>query len=199
MPACPNCGAQFTAQVDVCFICGTLLTPAVAAIGPERVCPSCGKRYASHHTDPFCVCGIELRPDVPAAATARGMSGLSVETVAAPSTLELVLYGPDRRPLRSFSLTKDVTLIGRLDAVEGCFPDIDVDAWVDSESARKVSRRHALVLHSRADSTYRLRPLGGNTGTQIEADMVPPLVDYPLAAGTRFILGGAVRFKLEYT
>jgi hypothetical protein len=27
--------------------------------------------------------------------------------------------------------------------------------------------------------------------------MVPPLVDYPLAAGTRFILGGAVRFKLD--
>jgi hypothetical protein len=72
-----------------------------------------------------------------------------------------------------------------------------VDAWVDPATARKVSRRHAAVLHSRADDRFHLRPLGGNTGTQVEADMVPALADYPLTPGTRFILGGAVRFKFE--
>ena len=69
----------------------------------------------------------------------------------------------------------------------------------EAGTARKVSRRHALVLHSRADDSFSLRPLGGNTGTQIEADMVPPLNDYPLRPGTRFILGGGVRFKFEIT
>ena len=41
------------------------------------------------------------------------------------------------------------------------------------------------------------RPLAGNTGTQIEADMVPPLADYPLHPGTRLVLGGSVRFRFE--
>jgi hypothetical protein len=36
------------------------------------------------------------------------------------------------------------------------------------------SARHALILHSRATDAYTIRPLPGNTGTQIEADMVTP-------------------------
>ena len=70
---------------------------------------------------------------------------------------------------------------------------------MDADTARKVSRKHALVLHSRATKSYTLRPLAGNTGTQIEADMVPPLQDFPLKPGRRFILGGVVRFKFEVT
>ena len=107
------------------------------------------------------------------------------------------LYGPERQPLQYFPLTKDVTLIGRLDAVEGSFPDIDVRPFVDEATARKMSRRHALILRSRMADSYTLRPLPGNTGTQIEADMVPAQADYPLQPGTRMILGGAVRFKFE--
>src|SRR5262249_533233 len=114
-----------------------------------------------------------------------------------PGTRCLVLYGHDRQPARYFPLTKDVMLIGRVDVVQGSFPDIDVDTCAPPEAARKVSRRHALVLHSRADDRYILRPLGGNTGTQIEIDMVPAMADYLLAPGTRIILGGAVRFKFE--
>ena len=56
---------------------------------------------------------------------------------------------------------------------------------------------HALVLHLRQSDTFTLRPLAGNTGTQIEADLVPPQQDYPLRPGTRLVLGGTVRFKFE--
>jgi len=80
-----------------------------------------------------------------------------------------VLFGPDKKPLRYFPVTKDAVLIGRLDAVAGVFPDIDVTEFLDQASARKVSRQHALVLRSRASKTFSLRPLAGNTGTQIEA------------------------------
>src|SRR4029077_9908808 len=91
----------------------------------------------------------------------------------------LLLYGSDKKPLRYFPLEKDATLVGRLDAVEGAFPEIDLMAWLDEVTARKVSRRHALILRSRANNTIHLRPLAGNTGTQIDADMVPALHDYP--------------------
>jgi hypothetical protein len=192
MPVCPNCGTKVAVGVDVCFICGTTMQNE-AETGTERHCLACGKRYGSDYRDSFCTCGVELTAGQPALA-----SPAHVERPP-PGTRCLVLYGPDKSPVRYFPLTKDVTLIGRLDAVQGSFPDIDVDAWVDPGTARKVSRRHALVLHSRADDTLRLRPLGGNTGTQIETDMVMPLVDYPLTPGTRFVLGGGVRFKLEIT
>jgi hypothetical protein len=109
----------------------------------------------------------------------------------------LVLYGPDKKPLRYFPLKHDVTLIGRQDPLHGHFPEIDVSDCLDEATAKKVSRKHAILFHSRLDDSFALRPLTGNTGTQIEQDMVEALKDYPLTAGTRLILGGAVRFKFE--
>jgi hypothetical protein len=114
-----------------------------------------------------------------------------------PGTRCLVLYGPDKQPLRYFPLRKDVTLIGRQDPLRGHWPDINLEEWLDEASARKVSRKHAVLFHTRADDSFSLRPLAGNTGTQIERDMVEPLKDYPLTPGTRLILGGTVRFKFE--
>jgi hypothetical protein len=114
-----------------------------------------------------------------------------------PGTPCLVLYGPDRQPLQYFALTKDTMLIGRLDAVAGNFPDIDLDEWFDRATIRKISRQHALILRSRATKTFSLRPLLGNTGTQLEGNMVGPQQDFPLQPGHRIILGGVVRLKFE--
>jgi hypothetical protein len=155
----------------------------------NRFCPACNQTYGVDHQDSFCICGTELVPLAEAVAP-------SVEHPQ-PGTRCLVLYGPNRQPRHYFPLTKDVTLIGRRDAVDGCFPEIDVSAWLDEPTARKVSRRHALVLHGRADDSFHLRPLAGNTGTQIEADMAAAMQDYPLTPGTRLVLGGTVRFKFE--
>ena len=101
--------------------------------------------------------------------------------------------------MRYFPLDKDVIAIGRADPLGGHFPDLDVGQWLDKDTARKVSRRHALVLRQWQDNTFLLRPLSGNTGTQIDQDMVAALHDYPLAPGTRLILGGAVRLRVEVT
>lgn len=176
----------------------------------SRYCPACGTTYAPDYADSFCTCGMELltaptpTPDpVPAVAAAT----IAAATIAAatrpkpdrppPGTHCLVLYGADRQPIQYFPLDKDALLIGRLDAVQGIFPDIDVTECLEAASARKVSRRHALVLRLRATGALVLRPLAGNTGTQLDADMVMPLADYPLEPGRRIILGGVVRFKYE--
>ena len=78
------------------------------------------------------------------------VSNLDVPKKPPPGTPCLVLYGPDRQPLQYFALEKDAMLIGRLDAVAGNFPDIDLDEWFDRTIIRKISRQHALILRTRA-------------------------------------------------
>jgi FHA domain len=137
-------------------------------------------------------------PLEPLAAEDAITPDVKVRCVKPPSgTPSLVLYGPDKKPLQYFALTKDAMLIGRLDAVAGNFPDIDLDEWFDRATIRRISRQHALILRSRATSTFVLRPLVGNTGTQLEAKMVSPQQDYPLKPGHRIILGGVIRLKFE--
>ncbi|MCS7046725.1 MAG: FHA domain-containing protein [Gemmataceae bacterium] len=210
---CIICAEELAPGTRVCAICGStqpdaavpvaapVPSPIPAIVAPalptnvppgSRVCPACAAVYGADYFDTFCTCGVELIvPPAPASPAAS-------EPVRPPAgTPCLVLYGPDKQPLRYFPLTQDATLIGRLDPVAGVFPEIDVTQWLDSAVARKVSRQHALVLRTRSGGGFALRPLAGNTGTQIEADMVPPLADYPLKPGTRIILGGAVRIKFE--
>jgi hypothetical protein len=160
----------------------------------------CGKVYGPDYTDTFCLCGFELVGNAPPAAPSpeTAMSA-TAQDKPMPGSRCLVLYGPDKQQLRYFVLTKDVTMIGRQDAVEASFPEIDVAEWLDEASARRVSRQHALVLHSRINDSFSLRPLAGNTGTQLEAEMLAAQQDYPLKSGQRIILGGVVRFKFEVT
>jgi hypothetical protein len=209
MPVCQICGEAMPEGARSCTMCGSSLpdiapsaaAPAAAVQRPlnvpaklppgGRFCPSCGIVYDVEYTDAFCICGIELvgAPPEPSSAIAKPAAG----------THCLVLYGADRQPRHYFALVKDVTLIGRLDAAAGNFPDIDLDEWLDAATTRKISRQHALVLRSRASGSYSLRPLAGNTGTQLEAEMVLPMQDYVLQPGQRLILGGVARFKFEIT
>jgi hypothetical protein len=157
---------------------------------------------------PLCSCGLELfqADQLPAAIVEEAPAALAVPSSEAGEAARpaagtpcLVLYGAGKRPLHFYPLHKEALMIGRLDAVAGNFPDIDVTPWLDVSLARKISRRHALILKLRSTNSFFLRPLAGNTGTQWENDMVEPLKDYPLEHGRRIILGGAVRFKFEIT
>ncbi len=209
-------------RARVCTLCGSALPddvptaevmapPAASRPAPVRVppslppggrfCPACGITFDADYTDAFCICGTELVGAAPAAAVARAAETQPPARPPAerppPGTRCLVLYDVDRQPLHYFALGKDVTLIGRLDAPGGNFPDIDLDEWLDVLTARKISRQHALVLRSRSSGNMSVRPLPGNTGTQIETEMVLPMHDYPLTPGQRLILGGVARFKFE--
>jgi Double zinc ribbon/FHA domain len=227
MPTCRVCGESMPDGTRTCKECGSALPDLVptarivappttkrvptVAIPPKlpqggRYCPSCGTVYDADYTDSFCICGTELVGTVPgshapAAPTPEPVAPVPVVKPAIElppaGTRCLVLYGPDRQPLHYFPLTKDATLIGRLDAPAGNFPDVDLDDWLDSASTRKISRQHVLVLRSRATGGFSLRPLAGNTGTQLDAEMVLPEHDYPLTADQRVILGGVARFKFE--
>jgi FHA domain len=225
MPTCRFCGEAMPARHRICTLCGSELPdlmptaevvatpksprPAPVVVPKElppggRFCPACGIIYDRDYTDAFCICGTELQGAAAPAPSAPPPVApgpvIRAPAVKPPSgTRCLVLVGPEREPIQYFALAKDVTLIGRLDAPSGSFPDIDVDEWLDAATARKVSRQHALVLRSRVSGNFSLRPLPGNTGTQVETEMVLPLQDCPLTPGVRMILGGAARFKFEIT
>jgi hypothetical protein len=166
---------------------------------PIRVCSMCGKAYGPEYADSFCLCGFELVSSGPATAppVVPEVPPPVVVDRPPPGTRCLVLYGPDRLPRHFFPLTKDITSIGRQDVVEGSFPDIDLTEWLDESAVRRVSRQHALVLRSRANNTFTLRPLAGNTGTQLETEMLPAQQDFPLQPGNRLVLGGVARLKFE--
>lgn len=149
----------------------------------------CGHTYGPEYADTFCACGFELV----AKPTAASKSPVA-DPAAGPC---LVLYGSQREVLQRFPLVREVTVIGRQDPVEAVFPEIDLAACLEPAMARRVSRQHVAIVHSRQDGSYALRPLPGNTGTQLEAEMLAAGQDYPLQPGSRIILGGAVRLKFE--
>ena len=63
---------------------------------------------------------------------------------------------------KEFSLVSEESYIGRWDADNGVFPDIDLDAF-DNEA--KVSRRHARILFK--NGAYSIEDLGSTNGTYV--------------------------------
>ena len=63
---------------------------------------------------------------------------------------------------KKFNLSADESYIGRWDADNGIFPDVDLDAH-DPEA--KVSRRHARVIYH--NGKYSVEDLGSTNGTYI--------------------------------
>lgn len=184
MPDEPTLGAEASA--------GSGSTP----VAGERQCPDCRKTYGADYDDDFCECGTELQ----AAGSTKQPNADQPPPgpiVPASGTICLVVYSADKQPLHYHTLEGDVTMVGRCDPVRGDFPDLDLASLFDEAIAKSVSRKHALVLRSRETGAFALRPMAGNTGTQIERDMATDLQDHPLANGTRIILGGQVRLKFE--
>jgi FHA domain len=199
---CPACAKVFGPErTDAFCVCGTFLlrelpseSPPPAAIIDETPPLAPILEDSIPPLAPL----LEDLPAEPTAAADANSPAVKVRAAKpASGTPCLVLYGPDKQPLQYFTLSKDAMTIGRLDAVAGIFPDIDLDEWFDRAIIRKISRQHAVILRTRATNTFALRPLAGNTGTQLDARMVQPQQDYPLKPGHRIILGGVIRLKFE--
>jgi hypothetical protein len=195
---CSLCHAKYGSEYDdeFCRCGGELVLASDVAGGAEQPVGAPSSPVA----DGFAVnsgaaSGAGAPAPVPASApTTAGVAG----SARPPAGTDcLVVYSGQKKPIHYCAIDKDVIIVGRSDPVRGDFPDLDLSEFFDAATARKISRKHALILRSRDSQTYLLRPLGGNTGTQIEHEIAEPLHDYPLTLGTRMILGGAVRLKFE--
>jgi hypothetical protein len=114
----------------------------------------------------------------PASATARAK--LSIERGEAAGT--------------EFPIDRDEATIGRWDADNGIFPDVDLDTF-DQEA--KVSRRHARVICR--DGRYFIEDLGSTNGTFINRGRrLLPGTPQPLSDGDEIIVGKTfLRFTIN--
>lgn len=84
-----------------------------------------------------------------------------------------------------FALSTDETNIGRWDADNGIFPDVDLDAH---DPDAKVSRRHARII--RRDGVYMIEDLGSTNGTFVNRGRrLLPGNPQVLAEGDEIIVG----------
>lgn len=218
--SCPVCGTA----VESADLASPSLSPNAgilsetelddAAPGPTsdrseagaRRCPACRNVFDATYADSFCTCGTEL-PSI--GGSSPGLSSATdgehvLRPALAPGLLRppagtvcLTVFSEEREPIHYHVIDTDVTIVGRSDPLRGDFPDLDLGTMFDDSVAKRVSRKHALVIRSRETRQYVLRPLAKNTGTQIERELTSDLTDYPLTNGTRLVLGGAVRLKFE--
>jgi hypothetical protein len=95
---------------------------------------------------------------------------------------------------KQFNLSAEESYIGRWDADNGIFPDIDLDAH-DPEA--KVSRRHARIIYR--DGRYSIEDLGSTNGTYINRGrrLIPGSPNI-LNDGDEIIVGKTfLRFKIN--
>ncbi len=93
-----------------------------------------------------------------------------------------------------YLLTADESYLGRWDADNGIFPDVDLDKH---DSDAKISRRHARIIY--ADGKYLIEDLGSTNGTFVNRGrrLIPGNAQ-PLNTGDEIIVGKTfLRFYIE--
>lgn len=98
-------------------------------------------------------------------------------------------------PGTEFRLVNDESTIGRWDADNGIFPDVDLDTH---DSDAKVSRRHARIV--RSNGSYFIEDLGSTNGTYVNRGRrLLPGSPQLLADGDEVIVGKTfLRFQITH-
>lgn len=86
------------------------------------------------------------------------MSRSSLKRTAVP--MRILLSNAVNRQTRNSSLAAEESYIGRWDADNGIFPDVDLDAY---DPDAKVSRRHVRITYR--GNIYMIEDLGSTNGT----------------------------------
>jgi len=174
MIICKKCGTGNPDAAKFCDECGTRLdiAPAtpVAAAPPVDVEPPA---YVPPATDPaLSAPEISVAPRSvnitetdaqavvplnPVPAEAPAAAAAPIDTISA----KLIIERADAPPVE-FPIAGTEATIGRWDADNGVFPDVDLDQY-DSEA--KVSRRHARIKI--ANGRYTIEDLGSTNGTYV--------------------------------
>jgi hypothetical protein len=159
MIKCPACQTANLDNSRFCDECGTRLAhPPAQANTADYVPPELGRksptftRTSSADAPPL--------PVEPLAKPALPNADTSEPSAKRPHAVLVIERGGSVGT--EFPLTGDEAIIGRWDADNGIFPDIDLDAH---DEDAKVSRRHARI--SRNNGSYFIEDLGSTNGTYI--------------------------------
>src|SRR5436190_2073098 len=156
MIKCPNCQTANLETSRFCDECGSrLVQPTAPANTADYVPPEVSQKpavFANVNT-------VDIPPVEPLAETQRP-TGSSDEVAKNAHAVLVIERGGTVGT--EFTLTGNEATIGRWDADNGIFPDVDLDAH---DEDAKVSRRHARI--SRNNGSYFIEDLGSTNGTYI--------------------------------
>ncbi|MBV9242671.1 MAG: FHA domain-containing protein [Acidobacteria bacterium] len=163
MLICPTCHNSNHDTSRFCDSCGTRLAEAVAPLPPATPEPPAYVPPPTADAIPRPVSVTSL--GIPAAVFQEQKSDSKpvpqAPDVTGPIHSTMVIERGDG-PGTEFKLVNDESTIGRWDADNGVFPDIDLDAY---DSDAKVSRRHAKIY--RSNGSYFIEDLGSTNGTYV--------------------------------
>lgn len=157
MKRCDSCGSDNLDSSQFCDECGTRLLRVENGINaisgfPANSLGNSGSRSAS-------VTSIGIPPLVDESRTEVVESSADGEKERRAAHSRLTIERGDSANT-VFSLSAEESNIGRWDADNGIFPDVDLDAY---DPDAKVSRRHARIVFR--NNVYMIEDLGSTNGT----------------------------------
>ncbi len=156
MIRCQNCGTQNPANSQYCDECGSMLGGAAAENGLVKTPDLQAKTSDAPVFQSTNATSIGISPPFEPEAKKKSFS-IGGEIRSAHAVL-IIERGESSGT--EFALVDDESNIGRWDADNGVFPDIDLDRY-DPEA--KISRRHARIV--RQNGKYLIEDLGSTNGT----------------------------------
>jgi serine/threonine-protein kinase len=184
MIKCQSCGTDNLDGSQFCDECGNSLQGQVAANDSRPPVSEPSFQVASVTS-----IGIEpvieqVVPAAPAGETTKTAEGVHATLVIERGTA----VG------REFPLSAEESHIGRWDADNGIFPDVDLDAF-DPEA--KISRRHARIVYR--DGVHQVEDLGSTNGTYVNRGRrLIPGTPHRLQDGDEIIVGKTfLRFSIS--
>lgn len=202
MKTCPTCQSANLESSRFCDECGTRLAAAAESLAARRVDPQVTEpaAYVPPQQHPVSHSNPVARP-VSVTSVGVPAMGMEVETRISMQAMNgasgvahaaLVIERGDV-PGTEFKLVNDESTIGRWDADNGIFPDVDLDAH---DSDAKVSRRHARIV--RSSGSYFIEDLGSTNGTYVNRGRrLLPGNPQAIADGDEVIVGKTfLRFQI---
>ena len=186
MKHCPKCGKQNNETARFCEECGNKFAAEEIDIHATREPTSRPVSNPSFRASSVTSVGIPpiveangAKEEVPIASAPSLPSGvhsiLVIERGGGQST--------------EFPLSNEESQIGRWDADNGIFPDVDLDAF---DADAKVSRRHARVIAR--NGSFMVEDLGSTNGTYVNGQRITAPTTITLADTVRI---GKTILKLE--
>lgn len=157
MIKCPSCGSENLDSSQYCDECGKALRKQAADYNVPDFQPPIPETPNFQHASVTSV-GIPVFIE-----ESNGNSSAELKDKPLPSGVHAtLLIERGTSTGAEFQLSSDESYIGRWDADNGIFPDVDLDTH-DPEA--KVSRRHARII--RENGGYAIEDLGSTNGTFI--------------------------------
>ena len=181
MIRCQSCGTENFERSQFCEECGgKLVAPSaqnrVPSFAPPQAVSNPGFRVSN-------ITSVGIPPLVEPAASRKEDSFDSGDKKQGTHAVLTIERGGSANT--EFALSSEESYIGRWDADNGIFPDVDLDAH---DPDAKVSRRHARIIYR--NNVYMIEDLGSTNGTFVNRGRrLLPGTPQVLSEGDEIIVG----------